>query len=98
MRFGAATSEQIEVATMERPHQLRLIGEDRGMRYERDHMVDAVFGAGSHLVLVFRTRASTPTGCAVADFRRTFTDINLLDLADLAAAIGARASDRPRPA
>ena len=103
VRFGVATSEELEVATMDRPHRLRLVGEDRGMRYELDHMVDAVFGGGARLMLVFRTRARTSTGRALADFTRTFTEIKLRDeleqdLADLVAAIEARASDLPTSA
>jgi Polyketide cyclase / dehydrase and lipid transport len=100
VRFGVTTSEELEVSTMDRPHRLRLVGEDRGMRYELDHLVDAVFGAGSRLMLVFRTRTSTSTGRALADFTRTFMEVKLRDeleqdLADLAAAIEARASDLP---
>jgi hypothetical protein len=100
VRFGVATTEELEVAAMDRPHRLRLVGEDRGMRYALDHLIDAVFGAGSLLMLVFRTRASTSTGRALAEFTRAFTEITLrdgleLDLADRAAAIEARASDLP---
>jgi hypothetical protein len=103
IRFGVETTEELEIATMDRPHRLRLVAEDRGMRYELDHMVDAVFGAGSRLMLAFRTRPNTAAGRVLADFARTFMELRLRDeleqdLADLAVAIEAQASDLPASA
>ena len=99
IRFGRQTTEALKVATIERPRRLRLVADDRGMRYELDHMIDAVFGLGSRLLLIFRSNPDTNTGRVLAEFMRTFMEIKLRDeleqdLTDFAAAIeAAQASD-----
>lgn len=100
IRFGAETTEELEITAMDRPHRLRLNGEDRGMSYELDHMIDAVFAAGSRLLLAFRTRPTSSVGRVFGDFTRPFMEMKLRDeleqdLTDLVAAIEARASDLP---
>ena len=48
--------EELEVETFERPRRLRLIGESRGMHYERDHVIDRL-QIGARLMFIFRSRA-----------------------------------------
>jgi hypothetical protein len=35
--YGHQMIEELEVETFERPRRLRLVGENHGMHYERDH-------------------------------------------------------------
>ena len=44
--YGHEMIEELEVETFERPHRLRLVGESRGMHYERDHVIDSEAGPG----------------------------------------------------
>jgi hypothetical protein len=88
--FGHETIEELEVETFERPRRLRLVGESRGMHYERDHVIDALH-VGSRLMLIFRIRPATHPARAAQDFFTPFMQINLRDelerdLVDLAAA------------
>jgi hypothetical protein len=91
--FGQQTTEELEVIEMERPRRLRLAGQNHGLRYERDHIIDAL-DIGSRLMLVFRTKpqAQDQTGRALMDFIAPYMEVNLRDelesdLADLAAAV-----------
>jgi hypothetical protein len=91
--FGQQTTEELEVVEMERPRRLRLAGQNHGLRYERDHIIDAL-DIGSRLMLVFRTKpqAQDQTGRALMDFIAPYMEVNLRDelesdLADLAAAV-----------
>ena len=70
--------EELEVQTFERPRRLRLIGESRGMHYERDHVIDRL-QIGSRLMLIFRSRAGTEPARAAQDFIAPFMQINLRD-------------------
>jgi hypothetical protein len=94
--YGHETTEELEVEAFERPRRLRLFGENRGMRYERDHVIDALH-VGSRLTLIFRNRPQTELAGAAQDFITPFMQINLRDelerdLVDLAAAAAYSAS------
>jgi hypothetical protein len=94
--YGHETIEELEVETFERPRRLRLVGENRGMHYERDHVIDALH-VGSRLALIFRNRPDTGPARAAQDFFTPFMQINLCDelerdLVDLAAAAAQSAS------
>jgi Polyketide cyclase / dehydrase and lipid transport len=88
--YGHEMVEGLEIETFERPRRLRLVGESRGMHYERDHLIDALH-VGSRLSLIFRNRPETSSDRAAQDFFTPLMQINLRDelerdLADLAAA------------
>jgi hypothetical protein len=88
--FGHETVEELEIEELENPHRLRLTGETRGIRYDRDHIIDALH-TGSRFTMAFRTRPATTTGRALQDFISPYMQIILRDelerdLADLAAA------------
>jgi hypothetical protein len=73
------------------------------MGYELDHVIDAIYGGGCRILLIFRSRPGTPAGRAVQPFLSPFMGITLRDeleqdLADLAAAISRQASLRHHPA
>jgi hypothetical protein len=94
--FGRETREELELIELEQPRRLRLVAESRNIRYERDHIVDAVT-TGSRLMLILRSKPTTQTGRALQPFLTPFMEINLRDemerdLADLAAAIALKSS------
>ena len=94
--YGHQMTEELEVETFERPRRLRLVGENRGMHYERDHVIDALH-VGSRLMLIFRNRAETEPARTTQDFITPFMQINLRDelerdLLDLATAAAQSAS------
>jgi hypothetical protein len=67
-----------------------MIGESRGVRYERDHVIDALH-EGSRLMLIFRIRPDSEQARAAQDFFTPLMQITLRDelerdLFDLAAA------------
>ena len=68
---GHQMIEELEVETFERPRRLRLIGERRGMHYERDHVIDRL-QFGSRLMFIFRSRAGTEPARAAQDFIAPF--------------------------
>jgi hypothetical protein len=93
--FGRETTEEVEVIEIERTRRLRLAGEDLNIRYELDHVIDALAAGGSRLMLIFRIRPEDETDRAVVPFVAPFAQITLRDeleqdLADLAAAARAR--------
>jgi hypothetical protein len=90
MMFGHETTEELEVEAFERPRQLCLIGQSRGMHSVRDHVIDALH-VGSRLMLIFRNRPEGESSRAAQDFISPFLQINLRDelerdLVDLATA------------
>jgi hypothetical protein len=94
--LGRETIEDIEVVEIERPRRLRLVVENPDIRYELDHVIDAVDG-GSRLMLIFRAKAETSAGRALLPLMTPFLEIKLRDeleqdLADLASAISAKSS------
>jgi hypothetical protein len=94
--YGHQMIEELEVETFERPRRLRLVGENHGMHYERDHVIDALH-VGSRLMLIFRNRPGTGPARATQDFITPFMQINLRDelerdLVDLATAAAQSAS------
>jgi polyketide cyclase/dehydrase/lipid transport protein len=94
--YGRQMIEELAVETFEPPRRLRLVGESRGMHYERDHVIDAL-QIGSRLMLVFRSRTGTEPARAVQDFIAPLMQINLRDelerdLNDFAAAASELAS------
>jgi hypothetical protein len=78
MLSGHETFEELEVETFERPRRLRLVGENRGMHYARDHVSDALH-VGSRLMLIFRNRPEGEPSRAAQDFISPFLQINLRD-------------------
>jgi hypothetical protein len=99
--FGRDGMQELEVAAIERPHRLRLWADDPDLRYELDHVIDAIYGGGCRIMLIFRSRPGTPVGRAVQPFMTPFMGTTLRDeleqdLSDLAAAISRQASVRYR--
>jgi hypothetical protein len=87
---GLETTEELAVDMFERPRRLRLVGEKRGVHYERDHVIDALHD-GSRLMLIFRDRPELDSAHVAQDFFTPFKQITLRDelerdLADLATA------------
>src|SRR5260370_1879554 len=58
--FGRDLTQELEIATIERPHRLRLLANHPDLHYELDHVIDAVYGGGFRMVMIFRRRTSTP--------------------------------------
>ncbi len=91
--YGHQMTEELEVETFERPRRLRLVGENRGMHYERDHVIDALH-VGSRLMLIFRNKPETERARATqelyyalhADMQINLRDELERDLLDLATA------------
>jgi Polyketide cyclase / dehydrase and lipid transport len=100
--FGRDRVQELEVATIERPHRLRLLVDHTDLNYELDHVIDAVYGGGCRIMLIFRSRPETQAGRAVQPFMTPFMGITLRDeleqdLSDLAAAVtrnGSRSARR----
>jgi hypothetical protein len=80
----------------EPPRRLRIIPYDPDLRYELDHIIDAI-GGGSRLLMVFRSRPQTIAGKGLLPLMSPFLEIRLRDeleqdMDDLTAAVGALAS------
>jgi hypothetical protein len=95
--FGRETTQEMEVATIERPHRLRLFGEDPDVHYELDHLIDGIYGGGCRIMLIFRSRPESPAGQGYYPFVTPLLEITLRDemerdLADLASSITLRGS------
>jgi hypothetical protein len=95
--FGRKTTQEMEVATIERPHRLRLFVEDPDVHYELDHLIDGIYGGGCRIMLIFRSRPESPAGQGYYPFVTPLLEITLRDelerdLADLASSITLRGS------
>jgi Polyketide cyclase / dehydrase and lipid transport len=96
--LGHETTEEMEIAEIERPRRLRLAGQSRDLHYERDHIIDAM-QTGSRLTLIFRPKPTDQASRAMLPFMTPFMDVSLRDeleqdLVDLAAAITAKSSEK----
>jgi hypothetical protein len=92
--FGREVTQQLEVATFERPHRLCLLADHPDLHYELDHLLDAVYGGGCRMMLIFRSRPATPAGRALQPLMSPFVEITLRDeleqdLSDLVTAVSA---------
>jgi hypothetical protein len=92
--FGREVTQQLEIATIEHPHRLRLLADHADLHYELDHLIDAVYGGGCRMMLIFRSRPATPAGRALQPLMSPFMEITLRDeleqdLSDLATAVSA---------
>ena len=90
--FGHDGVQELEVAAIERPHRLRLSADEPDLGYELDHVIDAVYGGGCRMMLIFRSRPATPAGRALQPLMSPFMEITLRDeleqdLSDLATAV-----------
>jgi hypothetical protein len=90
--FGRETIQELEVARIEPTRQLRLLVKDPDVHFELDHVIDSLFGGGTRVMLVFKSRPKSETGKAAHPFMTPFMEITLRDeleqdLLDLAAAI-----------
>jgi hypothetical protein len=95
--FGREVTQDLEIKTIERPHRLRLWSDESALPYELDHVVDAIYGGGCRMMLIFRSRPGTSPERALQPFAAPFMGITLRDelerdLADLAAAVARRGS------
>lgn len=77
--FGRDTTLELEVATMERPHRFRLLVQHPDLRHELDYLIDAVYGGGCRIMLVFRSRHATAAGRALQPLATPFMAIGLRD-------------------
>lgn len=90
--FGRDGTQELEVVTIERPHRLRLWSDRPELPYELDHVIDALYGGGCRIMLIFRSGPGTPVGRALQPFAAPFMGITLRDeleqdLSDLATAV-----------
>jgi hypothetical protein len=95
--FGRAITQDMQVATFDRPHRFRLLAEHPDLHYELDYLIDAVYGGGSRIILIFRSRPETSVGRALHPFMTPLMGITLRDelerdLSDLASAVTAHVS------
>jgi hypothetical protein len=98
--FGRDSIKVMQVATIERPHRLRLIIEHPDLHYELDHLIDAIYRGGCRISLIFRSRPEDPVGRAAHPFMTPFMEIALRDelerdLSDLASAVTAQSWATP---
>jgi len=89
--FGRDATLDLEVETIERPRRLRLLVEHPDLHYELDHLIDAIYGGGCRLMLIFRSRPKTAPGQTLQPLMTPFMETALRDeleqdLSDLAAA------------
>jgi hypothetical protein len=80
--FRREGTQELEVATIERPRRLRLLAEHPHLRYELDHVIDSVHGGGCRIRLIFRSRPGTPAERALQPLDELERD--LFDLASQA--------------
>lgn len=97
--FGHDVVLEAEVVELKRPRELRLAIQHRGMTWEMGHRVDAIVSGGSRLTLIFRNRPEDELGSAIQPLltptmQITVSDELEQDLADIAAAVSARAPAR----
>jgi polyketide cyclase/dehydrase/lipid transport protein len=95
--FGRDGMHELMIATIERPHRLRLLVDHPDLHYELDHVIDALFGGGCRIMLIFRNRPETSAGKVLQDVMSPFMQITLRDeleqdLSDLASAVSRRAA------
>jgi hypothetical protein len=93
--FGAEVTQEVEIATIERPHRLRLLVDHPDLHYELDHLVDAVYGGSCRMMLIFRSRPATAAGRVLQPLMSPFMGVTLRDeleqdLSDLATAASRR--------
>jgi hypothetical protein len=90
--FGRAGTQELEVATIERPRRLRMLVKHADLHYELDHSLDAVYGSGCRILLIFQSMPATPARRALLPLMTPLLEITLRDeleqdLSDLAAAV-----------
>lgn len=93
--FGAEVTQEVEIATIERPHRLRLLVDHPDLHYELDHLVDAVYGGSYRMMLIFRSSPATAAGRVLQPLMSPFMGVTLRDeleqdLSDLATAVSRR--------
>jgi hypothetical protein len=93
--FGRETTQKLEVASLDPPRRLLLVVEDPDLHFELDHVIDGIFGGGSRVMLIFRSRSKTQVGKAAHPFMSPIMEITLRDeleedLSDLTHAITLR--------
>jgi hypothetical protein len=97
--FGREATQELEIVRMAAPREFRLSIKDPDMHFELDHVIDALFGGGSRLMLIFRSRGETRVGKTLHPFMTPYMGIVVRDeleedLADLAAAISLKSMER----
>lgn len=97
--FGRETTLNMEVATIERPHRLRFFVAHPEINYELDHLIDAIYGGGCRMTLIYRSRPHTDVGRALHPFLTPAMQILLRDelerdLAELASDVAASDGDK----
>ena len=75
----------------------QIFAEHPDLHYELDYLIDAVYGGGSRIMLIFRGRPETSVGRALHPFMTPLMGITLRDelerdLTDLASAVTAHVS------
>jgi hypothetical protein len=64
--FGRGLTQELEIATIERPHRLRLLAKHPDLHYELDHVIDAVYGGPDDADLSKQTCDADRTGFAAS--------------------------------
>jgi hypothetical protein len=93
--LGAEVTQEVEIATIECPHRLRLLVDHPDLHYELDHLVDAVYGGSCRMMLIFRSSPATAAGRVLQPLMSPFMGVTLRDeleqdLSDLATAVSRR--------
>lgn len=96
--FGREATEEMEFSVFERPGRYVLVAESHGMRYETEHLVEAVDG-GSRVTLRFQGEPQT-TGAKIMSamsglFMGAARKAMQQDLADLKRSLEEGARDTP---
>jgi hypothetical protein len=97
--FGRETTLNMEVATIERPHRLRFFVAHPEINYELDHLIDAIYGGGCRMTLIYRSRPHSDVGRALHPFLTPSMQILLRDelerdLAELASDVAASEGEK----
>ena len=97
--FGREATLNMEVATIERPHRLRFFVAHPEFKYELDHLIDAIYGGGCRMTLIYRSRPHSDVGQALQPFLTPSMQILLRDelendLAELAADVAASEAEK----
>jgi len=94
--FGAKSTHELEIATLERPRRLHLLSHPN-LHFELDHLIDGVYGGSCRMMLILRSRPTSAPEQTLQPLMAPFMGVTLRDeleqdLSDLATAVRRHAS------
>ncbi|HEY1979594.1 MAG TPA: hypothetical protein VGH13_05875 [Xanthobacteraceae bacterium] len=90
--FGAMSTHELEIATLERPRRLHLLVSHPNLHFELDHLIDGVYGGSCRMMLILRSRPASVPEQTLQPLMAPFMSVTLRDeleqdLSDLATAV-----------